>query len=186
LALAGDPSEGAGIARKPDGVVLEPPAAVPSGVARAEARGVVTLRAPLPEDALKRCIGAMMQAWQQKSPDRLRELLTSDAGPIDNRSGGRKALEDGWRQRMHSHEYERLAGLELVRFERVQRWEWDALGQRDAPERPQDMRPGELYVRIPLEVTAIAGEKLFEDEIVLLVRPDGPRYRIAAYGEETR
>jgi hypothetical protein len=144
------------------------------------------LREPLAEQALRRCITLMLQAWEEKSVDHLRELLTPDAGPIDNRPGGRKALEESWRQRMHSHEYERLAGVELVRFERVEHWEWETLGAADAPERPADMHPGEIYVRIPLEVTVVAGEKLFDDEILLLVRPDGSRYRIAAYGEQPR
>jgi hypothetical protein len=174
------------IPRKPDGVVLEPPAAMPSAVPRAEARGVVALREPLADEAVRQCISTMMDAWTHKSVDRMRELLTTDAGPLEGRAGGRKALEDSWRQRMHSHEYERLAGLELVRFERVERWEWDALGHPDAPERPADMHPGELFVRVPLEVTVVAGEKLFDDQIVLVLRPDGARYRIAAYGEQSR
>lgn len=159
---------------------------MPSAAPRAEARGVVTLREPLAEEALRQCITTILDAWQHKSIEGLRELLTADAGPLDGRSGGRKALEDSWRQRMHVHEYERLAGLELVRFERVQRWEWDALGHPDAPERPADMQPGELYVRVPLEVTVVAGEKLFEDEMVLLLRPEGTRFRVAAYGEQSR
>jgi hypothetical protein len=87
---------------------------------------------------------------------------------------------------MHSHEYERLAGLELVRIERVEQWDWDTLGEPDTPERPSGMRPGELYVRVPLEMTVVAGEKYFDDEIVLLLRPDGSRYRIAAYAERSR
>lgn len=172
--------------RKPDGVVLEPPTAMPSAAARAEARGVVTLREPLAEEALRQCITTILDAWQHESIERLRELLTTDAGPLDSRSGGRKALEDSWRQRMHIHEYEHLAGLELVRFERVQRWDWDALGQPDAPERPAGMQPGELYVRVPLEVTVVAGEKLFDDEMVLLLRPEGAHFRVAAYGEQSR
>ena len=175
-----------GVPRRPDGVVLEPPAAMPSVEARAEAHGVVSLREPLPDEALRQCVSAMMDAWQHKSIERLRELLTADAALLENHSGGRKVLEDSWRQRMHAHEYDRLAGLELVRLERVERWDWDALGGPDAPERPTSMRPGELYVRVPLEVTTVAGEKYFEDEIDLLVRPDGSRYRIAAYGERSR
>ncbi len=159
---------------------------MPSVVQRAEARGVLALREPLADEALRQCIFSMMDAWQHKSVESLKELLTPDAGPLEGRAGGRKALEDAWRQRMHAHEYERLAGLELVRFERVERWEWDALGHPEAPERPADMHPGELYVRVPLEVTVVAGEKLFDDEIILVLRPEGGHYRIAAYGEESR
>jgi hypothetical protein len=159
---------------------------MPSAVPRAEAKGVVALREPLSDEALRVCIAAIVDGWEHEAIQRLRELLTVDAGPIENRAGGRKALEDSWGQRMRSHEYERLAGLELVRFERVERWDWDALGGPDAPERPSWMHPGELYVRVPLEMTVVAGEKYFDDEMLLVLRPEGSRYRIAAYGERSR
>ncbi len=185
IAAEGEGTDG-GAPRRPDGVVLEPPAALPSAVPRAEALGVVALREPLPDEALRACIATIVDAWEHEAIERLRELLTIDAGPLENRTAGRKALEDSWRQRMHAHEYGRLAGLELVRFERVERWDWDALGGPEAPERPGWMRPGELFVRVPFETTVVAGEKYFDDELILVLRPEGARYRIAAYGERSR
>jgi hypothetical protein len=92
-------------------------------------------------------------------------------------------LIESWRQRLRAHPYGRLAGVELVRPERVERWESDDLGSPDAPPRPPDMRPGELYVRVPLEASRMAGERFFGDVIVLLVRREEGRYKIAAYGE---
>jgi hypothetical protein len=84
---------------------------------------------------------------------------------------------------MRAHPYARLAGVEIVRLERVERWESDDLGAPEAPARPTDMRPGETYVRVPLETGRIAGERFFGDVIVLLVRREDGRYKIVAYGE---
>jgi hypothetical protein len=122
-------------------------------------------------------------AWQRGSLEALVALLTLDAGPMGARARGRGPLVEGWRQRLRAHEYARTAGLELVRPERIERWTWDELGAPGAPARPADMRPDELYVRVPVEVTQIAGEKLFDEVIVLELRREEGRYKIAAYGE---
>lgn len=169
--------------RRPDAVVVEPPAAMPATTSRAYARGVVALREPLASDAIRDLVSELIDAWQRESLDALTALLTADAGPFEARARGKGPLVEGWRQRLRSHPYGRLATVELVRSERVERWEAEDLGGPDAPARPPDMRPGELYVRVPLEISRIAGEKLFGDVIVLLVRREDGKYRIAAYGE---
>ncbi len=169
--------------RKPDAVVVEPPPAMPSTTSRAYARGVVALREPLGSDAVRELVSALVDAWERESLDALTALLTADAGPFEARARGRAPLVEGWRQRLRAHPYGRLATMEVVHPERVERWEAEDLGGPDAPARPPDMRPGELYVRVPLEVCRIAGEKLFGDVIVLLLRREEGKYRIAAYGE---
>lgn len=169
--------------RRPDGVVLEPPPALPSAVERAEGRGVVALREPLGGDALREVVLAVVEAWEHESVEQLASLLTDDAGPIEARSRGRAFLVETWRQRMHAHEYRRLAGVNLVRVERIERFGWEDLSAPDAPARPPDMRPEEVYVRVPLEVTRLAGERLFGDHLLLLLRRERGKYRIAAYGE---
>jgi hypothetical protein len=45
------------------------------------------------------------------------------------------------------------------------------------------MRPDELYVRAPFEVTRVGGERLFGDVLLLLLRREGNQYRVSAYGE---
>jgi hypothetical protein len=169
--------------RKPDGVVVEPPPALPTVAARAEARGVVALREPLGGDAVRDLVSSLIEAWQRESLDALTALLTTDAGPFESRGRGRSVLVEAWRQRLRAHPYGKLAGADLVRPERVEHWDLDELSAADAPARPPDMRPGEVYVRVPLEVTRIAGEKYFGDVIVLLLRREDGKYRIAAYGE---
>lgn len=169
--------------RRPDAVVVEPPAALPVAAVHAEARGVVALREPLAGDALRETVLQVAAAWQLGSLEALVALLTNDAGAIEARARGRGPLVEGWRQRLRAHEYVRLAGVELVRPERIERWSWDELGASDAPARPADMRPDEVYVRAPLEVTRLANEKVFDEVMVLLVRLEDGRYKVSAYGE---
>ena len=163
--------------------MVEPPAALPSAAAHAEARGVVALREPPAGDALREAVLRVARAWQGGSLEALVLLLTSDAGPIEGRARGRGPLVEGWRQRLHAHEYTRLAPVELLRPERVERWAWDELGASDAPARPADMRPDEVYVRVPFEVTHLSNEKVFDDVLVLLLRLEDGRYKVSAYGE---
>jgi hypothetical protein len=169
--------------RRPDGVVLEPPAAMPAIVTLADARGVIALRPSLSADAIRDCVAALLDAWQRASLDTLSGLLASDAGPIEARARGPGALVEAWRQRLRAHEYKRLEGLDLARLDRVEHYTFGELGGPDSPARPADMHPEEIYVRVPLEVTQVAGEKLFEATIVLLVRAEHGRARIVAYGE---
>jgi len=156
---------------------------MPAVQARADARGVVALREPLGGDAVRDVVQELLDAWQRESLDGLAALLTADAGPIDARGRGRGALVEGWRQRLRAHDYGKLAGAELVRPDRIERYAYDDLDGPESPARPADMHPGELYVRVPLEVTRVAGDKLFDDVVVLVLRRDDARYRIAAYGE---
>jgi hypothetical protein len=141
------------------------------------------LRVPLAQDAVADLVRFFIEAWQRESIDTLAGLLTPDAGPIEARGRGNRALVESWRQRLRAHGYARLAGVEVVRPDRIERWETEELGFSGAPARPPEMRAGELLVRVPVEVPAIAGERLFGDQIVLIVRRDDGRLKIAAYGE---
>jgi hypothetical protein len=169
--------------RRPDGVVVEPPAALPIPAAKAQARGVVALREPLAGDAVREAVMQVIAAWERSSLEALVALLTVDAGPVEARGRGRGPLVESWRQRLRAHEYARLAGLEVVRPERIERWTWDELGAAGTPGRPADMRPEEVYVRVPIETTHLAGEKLFDDVMLLVLRREEGKYRVAGYGE---
>jgi len=163
--------------------VLEPPPAIPQAVTVADARGVVALRASLSGDAIRDCVRELLDAWQRASLDTLSSLLAEGAGPIEARARGPGALVEAWRQRLRAHEYKRLEGLDLARLDRVEHYAFGELGGPDSPARPADMHPDEIFVRVPLEVTQVAGEKLFEPTIVLLVRAEHGKARITAYGE---
>jgi hypothetical protein len=45
------------------------------------------------------------------------------------------------------------------------------------------MGEGDLLVRIPVATPRVGADVLFGDEIKLLLRRDGARYRVRGYGE---
>ncbi len=177
------PSAGISAARRPDAVVLEPRFALPNPATRAEARGVVSLRAPLTAEAVLAVVQSLLAAWQRASLESLVALLASDAVPMEAPGRGRPELIESFRQRLQAHDYARLAGVELVHSERVEHWDWDELGPRDTPARPPDMQRDETYVRVPMEVTHESGETLFGDTILLVLRLEAGRLVIASYAE---
>jgi hypothetical protein len=144
---------------------------------------VVALFEPAPDGAVADLLRAFVDAWSSESIDALAALLTTDAGPLDGRSRGRTALVESWRARLRAHPYARLAGTEVLRSDRIERWSDGELGAAGSPARPADMRPGEFLVRAPLEVTRIGNEKVFGDVIEMVLRAEDGKLRIAAYGE---
>ncbi len=176
-------SAGAPPPRRPDGVVLEPPPTVPTAVAVGDARGVVALRPTLSLEAIRGCVQQLLDAWQRASLDGLAALLASDAGPLEARARGPGALVEAFRQRLRARDYRRLEGVELARLDAVEHYAWSELGGADGLARPESMHPDEVYVRVPLEVTQVAGEKYFESTVVLLLREEQGRARIVGYAE---
>ncbi len=150
---------------------------------RGEARGVVSLRAPTGNDAVADLMQAFVEGWEHESIDALVALLTPDAGAIEGPDHGHAALVESWRQRLRAHDYARLAGAEILRPDRIQRWAWDELGAPETPARPRGMLPAEILVRAPVEVTRVAGERVFGDVMTMVLRREDGKLRIAAYGE---
>ncbi len=166
------------------GVVIEPAPALPPIVAGSDARGVIALR-PAPDDgAIAALVERLLDGWKSASLEDLSALLAADAGPLGARPRGRAALVESWRARLQAHPYARLAGAELARPERITRWDADRVDSGAPPPPGSDLRAGEIYVRVPLEVTRVSGERVFGDVITMALRTDGGRLTIAAYGEE--
>jgi hypothetical protein len=172
--------------RQPDGVVLEPTSAVPDPEERAESGGMVTLRAPLGSDAVVTVVHRLFRAFAREDADGLQAILTDDATVLGASRGGRAkgSLFDQWKARVKNPSYARLAGLELVDRDRIERFAYEDLGSAGAPDRPPVMKRGELLVRFPVETPRIASEQLFGDTMTLLLRRDGRTYKIAGVGEE--
>jgi hypothetical protein len=144
---------------------------------------VLALREPPSEDEVVALLRAFFDAWQHESLESLLAFSTADAGELEGTDHGHAALVENWRQRLRAHDYARISGAEIVRAERVERWEWDDLGTAPNPPRPAAMRPGDLYVRAPVEVPHIAGERVFGDSVTMVLRRQEGKLHIAAYGE---
>jgi hypothetical protein len=171
--------------RRPDGVALEPPPAMPSAFDRAEARGVVALREPLADKDVEDVVRAYIRGFEREDDQALIQLLAQDATSLGRQASTRQQLIDIWRTKMKSFEYQRLAGLEIARISQLERHTYETLGAPGAPPRPPEMRPGDLYVRVPIATARVGSEQLFGDVLVLLLRREDGRLKIAGQADET-
>lgn len=170
--------------RHPDGVVLEPPPALPAPADRAPASGIVSLREPLADKDVEDVVRAYVRAFEREDIDALVQLLAQEATPL-GRTGNRAQLVDLWRTKMKNFEYQKLAGVEVARIAQIEKHSYETLGASGGPVRPTEMRPGDLYVRVPIATPRVGSEQLFGDVLVLLLRREDGRLKIAGQADET-
>jgi hypothetical protein len=180
--------------------VLEPASAVPQAEERGAAGGVVALRPPLGSEAVLAVVHRLFRAFAREDVEALQAILTDDASVLGFAHGGRGAsanangkggLLDQWKMRLKNPAYARLAGVDLVDRDRIERFRYEDLGggggATAVPERPPGMRRDDLLVRFPVETPRLGSEQLFGDSMTLLLRRDGQAgmsYRIAGLGED--
>ena len=168
--------------RRPDGVVLEPPAALPAAQERGKTAAVLALREPAPEEDVDEVVRGYLGAFEREDVAALAGMLTQDAAPL-GRAGGRSQLVELWRSRMKSFEYQRLAGIEVARMSQLERRGYDGFPP-GGPPRPSEMRPSDVLVRVPIATPRVNGEQLFGDVLVLLLRREEGKLRIAGQSDE--
>jgi hypothetical protein len=172
--------------RHPDGVALEPPPALPTAVDRAEARGVVALREPLADKDVEDVVRAYILGFEREDDGQaLIQLLAQESASLGRPGSGRQQLIDLWRTKKKTLDYSRLAGLEVARFSLIERYTFDMLGTSGAPSRPPEMRPGDLFVRVPIATPRVGSDRLFGDVLVLLLRREEGRLKIAGQSDES-
>lgn len=75
--------------RRPDGVVIEPPPALPVAGDRAPATGVVALREPLGDKDVEEVVRAYVRAFEREDIDALVQLLAQEAVPLGRFPAGK-------------------------------------------------------------------------------------------------
>jgi hypothetical protein len=174
--------------RKPDGVLLEPPPAVP--VAEEHGRpqeGVIALRQPVSDEQVAEVARDYIRSYTQGRGN-ISTILTDDAVLFDNTGHAtpRPTIIQfvAGRYQQHPQDYHALQD-DLVRADRLERWGHDDIGPHTDPPRPSEMRTGDIYARVPLEQRlSTAGDPLFHNMLVLLVRRGADRkLKIAGIAE---
>lgn len=171
--------------RRPDGVVLEQPPAMPAPADRAPAKGVVALREPLADKDVEDVVRAYLRAFEREDDQALQELLATEAAPLGRPGTSRIHLMELWKAKMRNFEYQRLAGVEVARISQIEKYTYDTLGAPGTPPRPPEMKAGDLYVRVPIATPRIGSEQLFGDVLVLLLRREDGRLKIAGQADES-
>jgi hypothetical protein len=171
--------------RHPDGVMLDPPSAIPSAEDRAQARGVVALREPVGEEEPLRVVHDFIHGFVHVDREGLHQMLAEHATQLDaHGAGSAESLRAFFDLRLRSFDYTRLAGTEVYRVDQVERYAYDELGGGGARARPAEMREGDLLVRVPILTPHVGSDRLFGDVMVLLLRREEGRFKIAGYGED--
>ncbi len=167
------------VQRKPDGVVLERPLTVPDPEERGKTEAsLLALREPFEARQIVELVKTYFRAWEHEDVDGLTHLLTADAVML-RRPGS--SIVDTFRTRIRTYEYQRIAGMEVARFDRLERF---GFGDVAAAQRPPEMREGDLLVRVPVLVSRVGGDPLFGEGLVLLVRREEGTVRIAGLAED--
>lgn len=170
--------------RRPDGVVLETPQSLPTPTDRAEAGGVIALRAPVPEEDVEDVVRQYLRAFEREDEAALVGLLAEDATSLSRPGSTRQQLVDGWRTKLKSFDYQRIGGAEIARFAMMERYTYEAFAGGEPVPRPSSMRPGDLYVRVPMSLSRLGADPLFGETIVFLLRREDGRLRIAGQADE--
>jgi hypothetical protein len=168
--------------RRPDGIVIDLPHALPPAADRADARGVVSLREPLPKEALLAVVRAWVDGFMKEDLDALRALLASDATWLWSPAAGGPArpIVDLWAERLRNYDYGKLAGAEIFRADKI-----DLLTFEEAKEvRPGSMRSDDVLVTVPIQTSRVGTDALFPEKVTFLLRRDKGRYIIGGVFED--
>lgn len=170
--------------RRPDAVAIDPATLTPAPAELAPTSvGLVTLRTPLGDAAAFEAVEAFFRVVVAEDTEALGELLSRDALVVSPTPGAPSSrtpsAANHFAQRFRRLEYGKLAGEALFR-----RGEVSIVHAGDARElggtRPsaEGLLPGEVALRVPIVAARVGSERVFADEIIFYLRPDGPRFRI--------
>lgn len=174
--------------RKPDGVLVEPPPAMPAPEERGTTQaGVLALRQPIGDEQIAEVVKKYVHAFAENDRNGFAELFESDAVMFaDNgRSTARATITQNFDERIRTHRGEYRQYPDVARLDRIMQWSSEDLGPHTDPPRPSEMKPGDVYARIPVQSPlSQAGDPLYKNTLVLLLRRSADRQlRIAGVAE---
>jgi len=171
-----------------NGIAVDPISSVPGATDKATATDtVVTLRAPVGTEAVMALVRRVFEAFHARDARALDVDL--DDSVVDVRADN-QPIKQKWQflnemtSRMKATTaFEQLDVDAMYRPADVEIYAYAELGLPGRPSRPTVMSNDDVLVRIPIATPRLGADVLFGDEIRLLLRRDGSRYRIRGYGE---
>jgi len=168
-----------GVAETRDAVL---PAPVRAGSSRDQ---LLLLRAPPATEQARQTVREFLHAAVNEASDRL-ELLLSDQAYVDTASG-RQPARTFWQIRFSQLDYTELRGQLLFRDADVQTFRAEDLTRLPANRRlPLELGDDEVAVRVPIRVSWAGRTRLFGDELLFRLQPNGARFEIAEISEDFR
>lgn len=171
--------------RRAPAVAVDPLPQLPTANRSAQVDvGVVALEQPIDHHSALRVVAAFFDAISREDLAALSELISEDAGvQLDPQTGRRRAREV-WRTRFAQMPYDRLASSKVYREAAI---EWSHAGEpfgsvaRTGSDLPTER--GDLVVRVPIATTSVDKDRLFGDEIVLVLRYRQGRLQVVEMSE---
>lgn len=169
--------------RKPDGVAIDPEPAPPASQPAASTRdGLVALSSPLSTELAIEALASLLTAITAESQGDLSRLASPQALWSNPWSSNRAALafSQVFRERFRKLDYTQLAGRQLFVERDVEVYGFDDLAtpQPGRPARPAEMAQGDVLLRARMLVPRMGPDRLFGDELLVMMRPQGGRFRV--------
>jgi len=156
-------------ARHPAGADIDPVAKLPPVERRGDAEsGLLVLSTPADPNAARAVIAAFFRAIVAESPSALTAVLAPNA--VMQEGSRREGAASAWSARFSRFDYRSLAGEPLYRDAAVLMREDD----------------GELWARVPLEISWGARPRVLGDDVTLRLTPSGASFAISEIIEEFR
>ena len=147
---------------------------------------VVTLRAPVATEAITAMVRRVFESFHSRalSPIELdlEETIIDLASPNETPQV-KYTWTYNFTTRIKGSPFDQLDVEQMYRPQDIEIYARDELGLAGRPARPKAMDGDDILVRIPIATTRVGTDVLFGDEIKLLLRRDGNKYRIRGYGE---
>jgi len=174
--------------RKPDGVLVEPTPAMPSPEERGTTQaGVLALRQPIGDEQIAEVVKKYVRAFVETDRNGFADLFENDAVMfMDNgRSSARTTITQNFDERIRQHRGEYRLYPDVARLDRIMQWSAEDLGPHTDPPRPNEMKAGDVYARIPMQSPlSQAGDPLYKNTLVVLLRRGADRQlKIAGVAE---
>ncbi len=174
--------------RQPDGVALDPLPAPTSPVARGEAPSPwpVALLPPPPVEAALGVLRRVLDALTLENLAVIQPLLAARGSWVNPQSNSSSPLPVHFRERVRRLDYEQLAGFPLLRESDAEVYTSEDLEASlpGRPRRPADMQPGDVLLRVRVLTPRLGAERLFGDELLVMLRPERGSYLIQRWQEE--
>ncbi len=181
LASSAEPPE-----RRAPGIAVDPQAALPEArPAGATEQGLVVLSSPPDPTRARDTVRRFFSAVAREAPDEIDRLVGADAWV--ETGAQRQPVRGFWRARFAQLDYSELGREVVYRDSELETFRPDDL-ERLGSGRPAfvETKQGDLVVRAKIRLSWKGRSRLFGDELVFLLRPDGDRFVIAEIAEDFR
>lgn len=166
--------------RRPAGVALDPESRLPEPAARGDtAQLLVVLQPPADPNAAQAVVKAFFDAVIREDLAELEKLVDDDASLALDRQGSKRRARATWRTRLAQLDYDRLPARELYRESEVEIYkkdDFDRLTNRALPQ--AELGDDDIVLRVPMLITKLDKVRLFGDEIVFVLKPEGRSFKI--------